>query len=72
MSSATVIAQNAVKMALEDINKASFSEDAFARALITEAIAIYQKTRPIADIANELEFISENLGDDDEYTFMRP
>ncbi|MEH6476480.1 MAG: hypothetical protein V7727_12375 [Sneathiella sp.] len=72
MSSATVIAQNAVKMALEDVNKASFSEDAFARALITEAIAIYRKTRPIADIANELEFISENLGDDDEYTFMRP
>ena len=72
MSSTTIIARNAVKTALEEVNTVSLSEDALARAFITEAIAIYRKTRPAADIANELEFISENLGDDEEYTFMRP
>ncbi|OUR75469.1 hypothetical protein A9Q83_18050 [Alphaproteobacteria bacterium 46_93_T64] len=72
MSTVTEIAQNAINAALDETNKKSLSEDALARALIAEAIAIYRKTRSANDIANELEFIAENIGDDEEYTFMRP
>jgi len=72
MSTVTEIAQNAISAALDETNKKSLSEDALARALIAEAIAIYRKTRSANDIANELEFIAENIGDDEEYTFMRP
>jgi len=72
MSTPTEVAQNAIAAGLKEIEKAGLSEDAFARALINEAIGISRRTRSVSDIASELEFIAENLDDDQEYTFMRP
>ncbi len=46
--------------------------DLIGRALINEAVRIYQQERSIADIAQELTFLAENLDPDEEYTFMRP
>lgn len=72
MSNVSEIAKSCVDQALAATNESSLSEDALARALIAEAISIFRKTRSVNDIASELEFMAENLGDDEEYTFMRP
>lgn len=72
MSSATELARSCVNTALQEAKVAQFSEDAIARALISEAIAIYKKSRSSEDIANEFVFLAENLSEDDDYTFMRP
>lgn len=72
MSTPAEIAHNAVQDGLAKLADARQSEDAYARSLINEAIGIYLKTRSADDIATELEFLAENLDDDQEYTFMRP
>jgi len=72
MKTATDIARKAVTSALTDIKAAKLSEDALARALISEAISIYRKSRSVSDIGNELEFLAENLAEDEDYNFMRP
>ncbi len=46
--------------------------DLIGRELINEAVRIYQQQRSIADIAQELTFLADNLDPDTEYTFMRP
>lgn len=72
MSSATETARSCVNAALEEAAANKVSQDALARALIGEAIAIYKKTRSAEDISNELIFLAENLSEEDDYTFMRP
>ncbi len=72
MSTPAEIAYHTVQAGLAKITEEGQSEDAFARSLINEAIAIYMKTRSADDIGTELEFLAENLDDDQEYTFMRP
>jgi len=72
MSTPAEIAYHTVQDGLAKVAEAGQSEDAFARSLINEAIAIYMKTRSADDIGTELEFLAENLDDDQEYTFMRP
>jgi hypothetical protein len=72
MSTPTEIAQIAIEGALNQIKEAKLSEDAFARALLNASIAIFMQNRSAQDVSDELEFIAENLDDDQEYTFMRP
>jgi len=72
MSSATETARSCVNAALEEANRNQISEDAVARALITEAISVFKKSRSNADIADEITFIAENLSEEEEYNFMRP
>ncbi len=72
MSTPAEIAKQSIAEGLKRIEEAGLSEDAFARALINEAIGVSRRTRSVGDIASELEFIAENLDEDQEYTFMRP
>ncbi|MBE7635366.1 hypothetical protein GUA87_00795 [Sneathiella sp. P13V-1] len=72
MSTPAEIAKQVISNGLQQIGDAGLSEDAFARALINEAIGVARRTRSVSDIASELEFLAENLDEDQEYTFMRP
>ena len=49
-----------------------FTDQALARAMISEIIAVYRRERTQADIAHELQFLAENLDEDADYAFMRP
>ncbi|MBL4906977.1 MAG: hypothetical protein JKX94_05950 [Sneathiella sp.] len=60
------------KKALDGAAASSISEDALARALIGEAIEVLKKNRSAEDISNEVTFLAENIGEEDDYTFMRP
>ncbi|MEP3247598.1 MAG: hypothetical protein ABJN40_08280 [Sneathiella sp.] len=72
MKTATDTARSCVAAALEEAQTNKISEDAVARALIGEAIAVFKKTRSPDDISSELTFFAENLSEDEEYNFMRP
>ncbi|PKM30669.1 MAG: hypothetical protein CVV07_05445 [Gammaproteobacteria bacterium HGW-Gammaproteobacteria-11] len=49
-----------------------FTDQALARAMISEIIAVYRRERTQVDIAHELQFLAENLDEDADYAFMRP
>ncbi len=70
--SAYKIAQQVMAEAIEKAAAAGYDEQALARALMSEVIAIYKKGRTQQDIASELSFLASNLDDDEEYAFMRP
>ena len=52
--------------------EAVYDEQQMARALMTEVIAVYKRQRTQQDIAHELQFLAENLDEDQDYAFMRP
>lgn len=70
--SAYKIAQQVMADAIEKAAAAGYDEQALARALMSEVIAVYKKGRTQQDIASELSFLASNLDDDEEYAFMRP
>lgn len=70
--SAYKIAQQVMVEAIEKAAAAGYDEQALARALMSEVIAVYKKGRTQQDIASELSFLASNLDDDEEYAFMRP
>ena len=70
--SAYKIAQQVMAEAIEKAAAAGDDEQALARALMSEVIAVYKKGRSQADIASELDFLANNLDDDQDYAFMRP
>ncbi|MFT6556284.1 hypothetical protein [Sneathiella sp.] len=72
MPTATETARSCVNDALTQAKANNISEDALARALIAEAIAVFKKTRSSDDIASELVFFAENLSEEEDYNFMRP
>ncbi|MAB40959.1 MAG: hypothetical protein CMK77_01600 [Pseudomonadales bacterium] len=70
--SAYKIAQQVMAEAIEKAAAAGYDEQELARALMSEVIAVYKKGRSQADIASELDFLANNLDDDQDYAFMRP
>lgn len=70
--SAYKIAQQVMADAIEKAAAAGYDEQALARALMSEVIAVYKKGRTQQDIASELSFLANNLDDDEDYAFMRP
>ncbi|MEL0168447.1 MAG: hypothetical protein VW877_10010 [Pseudomonadaceae bacterium] len=70
--SAYKIAQQVMADAIEKAAAAGYDEQALARALMSEVIAVYKKARTQQDIASELSFLANNLDDDEDYAFMRP
>ncbi|BDX17597.1 MAG: hypothetical protein CMK85_04795 [Pseudomonadales bacterium] len=70
--SAYTIAKQVMAEAIEKAAAAGHDEQALARALMSEVIAVYKKARTQQDIASELNFLANNLDDDEEYAFMRP
>lgn len=66
------LAGEAMQQALQQAVQAGYGEQEMARALMTEVIAVYKRERGAADIAHELQFLAENLDEDQDYAFMRP
>lgn len=66
------LAGTAMQQALSQAAEAGYDEQEMARALMAEVIAVYKRKRTQADIAHELEFLIENLDEDQDYAFMRP
>lgn len=46
--------------------------DVIGRLLLDEVITVWRRSRPVSDIADELEFLRANLDPDQDYVFMRP
>ena len=42
------------------------------RALLSEAVELNRLEREVADLAQELQFLADNLDPERDYTFMRP
>ena len=61
-----------VAAAMRDASAAGIEADAIGRTLIDQAVALMQGSRSAAEIAQELRFIADNIGDEEEYAFMRP
>ena len=61
-----------IQQALEQARQEGYGEQDMARALMAQVIAVYKRERGMADIAHELQFLAENLDEDQDYAFMRP
>lgn len=66
------LAAKVMQQALEQAAAEGYSEQELARGLMTEVLNAYKRERSITDIAHELQFLAENLDEDEEYAFMRP
>lgn len=71
MSTHAMVARH-VDAALAEASTKSVSADVVARCLLSEAIRLFRKDRPIADIAAELTAAAENLDEDEPLAFIRP
>ncbi|MEH6798489.1 MAG: hypothetical protein V7681_04180 [Halopseudomonas sabulinigri] len=70
--SAYKVAKAVMAQGVEQALAEGYDEQAFARAMMTEVIAVYRRARSMDDIASELKFQADNLDEDQEYAFMRP
>lgn len=66
------IAASHVAAAMAECERSGIPADVLGRALLSQVVMLYKRTRTAQDIAHELEFAARNLEDDEEYTFMRP
>ncbi|HDY99294.1 MAG TPA: hypothetical protein ENH72_12510 [Pseudomonas sabulinigri] len=66
------VAKAVMAQGVEQALAEGYDEQAFARAMMTEVIAVYRRARSMDDIASELKFQADNLDEDEEYAFMRP
>ncbi len=70
--SAYKMAKAVMAQGIEQAGAEGYDEQAFARAMMTEVIAVYRRARSMDNIASELKFLADNLDEDEEYAFMRP
>lgn len=70
--SAYKLARVVMAQGIEQAAAQGYDEQAFARAMMAELIAVYRRARSMDDIASELKFLADNLDEDEEYAFMRP
>ena len=70
--SASALVHGFVEQALHAAQQQGIPANVVARALIDRAIGIYKQTRSAEDIAAELDFLAQNLDDDQRHAFMRP
>jgi hypothetical protein len=71
MSTYQLVARH-VEAALAEASKQGIADDVVARCLLSEAIRIFRKGRPIDDIAAELTAAIDNLDEDAPLSFIRP
>lgn len=62
--------QEATRLVTEAMTSDSFDKDTMGRAIINAVIQRYGEYRGAADIASELQFIIDNL-DEDEFVITR-
>lgn len=66
------LARHDVQCGLIAAKEAGHDEPLYLRALLSAVVALSKQGRSAADLAQELQFLADNLDDDTDYTFMRP
>lgn len=61
-----------IQRVVEAAQEAGFDENLALRALLSQVIERSKQTRSAADLAQELEFLIDNLDGDRDFAFMRP
>ena len=73
MSNAREIVERHMEAALAEAADNNVGRDVLARTMLDAVIKVYRESRDTDDIASELYFAADNLGDaDDGIPFMRP
>lgn len=73
MSTPSEIAGRSFAALLSEAETAGLGREAVARAMLSQVLAHYRRTRAAPDIADELRYEIERLeSDDDDIAFMRP
>ncbi|KTC40894.1 MAG: hypothetical protein ACN6QY_25595 [Pseudomonas sp.] len=57
---------------LQNAQQEGFEPGLSLRALLSAVVQQSKGVRTIEDLADELQFLAENLDDDQDYSFMRP
>lgn len=71
MSGENTFAKEIIAEAIDEANRnPQFDEDAMGRAIVSAVISHYQTYRKAEDIAQELQYIIDNL-DEDEFVITR-
>ncbi|WP_248798761.1 hypothetical protein [Pseudomonas sp. MWU13-2105] len=65
-------ARQQVQASLEDAQVEGFEPGLGLRALLSAVVQQSKALRSAEDLADELQFLAENLDDDQDYAFMRP
>jgi hypothetical protein len=65
-------ARRELESSLERAQELGFDPLLSLRALLSEAVELNRLEREVADLAQELEFLADNLDPQRDYAFMRP
>ncbi|WP_404942165.1 hypothetical protein [Pseudomonas danubii] len=65
-------ARQEVRDSLHSAQREGFEPGLSLRALLSAVVQQSKGVRSIEDLADELQFLAENLDDDQDYSFMRP
>ncbi|PAV47641.1 hypothetical protein CK486_11295 [Pseudomonas sp. HAR-UPW-AIA-41] len=65
-------ARGAIDKALHEAREVGLDEALVLRALLSALVERSKVSRPLNDLAQELQFLAENLDDGRDYMFMRP
>jgi len=65
-------ARQEMRKNLEEAQEQGFEPGLSLRALLSAVVQQSKSVRSIEDLADELQFLAENLDDQQDYGFMRP
>ena len=65
-------ARQELESSLERARTQGFDPLMTSRALLSEAVELNRLEREVADLAQELQFLADNLDPQRDYAFMRP
>ena len=65
-------AQQELQRGLEAARQAGYEPQLYLRALLSAVVEQSRQDRAVADLAQELRFLADNLDDGRDYGFMRP
>lgn len=65
-------ARNKFTAFIEKVDAANMDKPAAMRALLDTAASALAEISSIEDAKNELSFIAANIGDEEDYSFIRP
>ena len=65
-------ARQELRNSLESAQEAGFEPGLTLRALLSAVVQQSKGIRSVEDLADELQFLAENLDDSQDYGFMRP
>ena len=65
-------ARQELEVSLQRAREQGFDPLLSIRALLSEAVELNRLQRDVADLAQELQFLADNLDPERDYAFMRP